>query len=82
VSGGLYAAHNKNDFSFLHIGIYPRTNDDDDEELVVKRLNDSDYRKLVQSLNVEQKDFFYHVLNSVKTDKLPMRLFLSGGARV
>ena len=62
------------------IGIYPRTNDD--EELVVKRLKDVDFRKLVQSLNVEQKEFFYHVLNSVKTDKLPLRLFLSGGAGV
>ena len=38
------------------IGIYPRTNDD--EELVVKRLKDADFRKLVQSLNVEQKEFF------------------------
>ena len=62
------------------IGIYPRTNDD--EELVVKRLKDADFRKLVQSLNAEQKEFFYHVLNSVKTDKLPLRLFLSGGAGV
>ena len=62
------------------IGIYPRTNDD--EELVVKRLNDADFRKLVQSLDVEQKEFFYHVLNSVKTDKLPLSLFLSGGAGV
>ena len=62
------------------IGIYTRTNDD--EELVVKRLKDTDFRKLVQSLNIEQKEFFYHVLNSVKTDKLPLRLFLSGGAGV
>ena len=38
------------------IGIYPRTNDD--EELVVKRLKDADFRKLVQSLNIEQKEFF------------------------
>ena len=37
------------------IGIYQRTNDD---ELVVKRLKDADFRKLVQSLNVEQKEFF------------------------
>ena len=44
------------------ISIYPRTNDD--EELVVKRLKDADFRKLVQSLNVEQKEFFYHALNS------------------
>ena len=56
------------------IGIYPRTNND--EELVVKRLKDTDFRKLVQSLNID------HVLNSVKTDKLPLRLFLSGGAGV
>jgi endonuclease/exonuclease/phosphatase (EEP) superfamily protein YafD len=62
------------------IGIYPRTNDD--EELVAKRLKDADFRKLVQSLNIEQKEFFYHVLNSVKTGKLPLRLFLSGGAGV
>ena len=62
------------------IGIYPRTNVD--EELVVRRLKDADFRKLVQSLNVEQKEIFYHVLNSVKTDKLPLRLFLSGGAGV
>ena len=62
------------------IGIYPRTNDD--EELLVKRLTDADFRKLVQSLNIEQKEFFYHVLNSVKTGKVPLRLFLSGGAGV
>jgi hypothetical protein len=63
-----------------YIGVYPRTNDD--EELVVKRLKDADFRKLVQSLNIEKREFFYHVLNSVKTDKLPLRLFLSGGAGV
>ena len=62
------------------IGIYPRTNDD--EELVAKRLKDDDFRKLVQSLNIEQKKLFYHVLNSVKTGKMPLRLFLSGGAGV
>ena len=45
------------------IGIYPKTNDD--EELLVKRLKDVDFRKHVQSLNIEQKEFFYHVLNSI-----------------
>ncbi len=62
------------------IGIYPKTNDD--EELLVKRLKDADFRKLVQSLNIEQKEFFCHVLNSVKTGKVPLRLILSGGAGV
>ena len=41
------------------IGIYPRTCSEETE--------DADFRKLVQSLNIEQKEFFYHVLNSVKT---------------
>ena len=38
------------------IGIYPRTNDD--EELVVNRLKDADFRKLVQSLNIKKYSFF------------------------
>ena len=41
-------------------GIFPRTNDD--EELVVKRMDDCSYRHLVRSLNREQMEFFYHVL--------------------
>ena len=41
------------------------------------------YRKLVPSLNREQMEFFYHiVLHSVKTDREPLRAFLSGGAGV
>ena len=36
----------------------------------MKRLKDADFRKLAQSLNVEQKELV----------KLPLRLFLSGGA--
>ena len=62
------------------IGIYPRTNDED--ELVATRLKDADFRKLVQSLNVEQNELFYHLQNSLKAGKLPLRLFLSGVACV
>ena len=61
-------------------GIFPTT--DDNEELLVRRLTDVDFRKLVQSLNIEQKEFFYHVLSSVKIGYGPLRLFLSGGAGV
>ena len=61
------------------IGIFPRGNDQ--EELVVKRMSDDDYRKLVRSLNEKQKQFFfYHVLHLIKTKDDPLRLFLSGGA--
>ena len=62
------------------MNILPRNNDD--AELIQNRLQDSYYRQLVCSLNKKQKEFFYHVLHSVKTNDDPLRLFLSGGARV
>ena len=65
---------------FDDMGILPRHNDQ--EELVQNRLHDSDYRQLVRSLNIKQKEFFYHVLHSIKTKDDPLTLFLSGGAGV
>ena len=65
---------------FDDMGILPRTNDE--EQLVQKHLNDNDCRKLVRSLNIEQKELFYHVLHAIKTDNDPLRLFLSGGVGV
>ena len=62
------------------IGIFPRC--DDQEELLVKRISNDEYRKLVRSSNEKQRQFFYHVLHSVKTSDNPLRLFLSGGAGV
>ena len=61
-------------------GIFPRC--DDQEELLVKRISNDEYRKLVRSLIEKQRQFFYHVLHSVKTSDDPLRLFLSGGAGV
>ena len=62
------------------IGIFPRCNDQ--EELLLKRISNDEYCKLVRSLNEKQRQFFYHVLHSVKTSDEPLRLFLSGGAGV
>ena len=62
------------------IGIFPRS--DDQEELLTSRMSDEDYRALVRSLNKKQRQFFYHVLHSMKTKDDPLRLFLSGGAGV
>ena len=56
------------------IGIFPRTNDD--EDLVAKRMTDDDFRKLVRSLNRKQMEFFYHILKSIKTSDEALRLFL------
>lgn len=47
----------------------------------MKRMCD-DYYALVRSLNKEKRQFFYHVLHSVKTKNDTLRLFLSGGAGV
>ena len=76
---GTNKQHNQYDL-MDDIGIFPRTNDD--EDLVVKRMTDDDFRKLVRSLNRKQMEFFYHVLNSIKTNDEALRLFLSGGAGV
>ena len=38
------------------VGIFPRCNDQ--EELVVKYISAGEYRKLVQSLNEKQRQFF------------------------
>ena len=69
---GTNKQHNQYDL-MDDIGIFPRTNDD--EDLVVKRMTDDDFRKLVRSLNVKQMEFFYHVLNSIKTSDEALRLF-------
>ena len=62
------------------IGIFPRSSDE--EQLLIKRISDDDYYALVHSLNEKQRQFFYHVLHSIKTKDDPLRLFLSGGAGV
>ena len=51
------------------------------EPLVLNKLRDDEYRYLVQMLNVEQKEFFYHVLHKIKTTDEPI-CFLSGGGGV
>jgi len=76
---GTNKQHNQYDL-MGDIGIFPRTNDD--EDLVVKHMTDNDFRKLVCSLNMKQMEFFYQVLNSIKTSDEALRLFLSGGAGI
>ena len=45
------------------IDIFPRTNDN--EELVVKQMNDNEFGKLVQSFNIKQKEFFCYISHSI-----------------
>ena len=46
------------------------------------RMSTDDFIKLVRSLNLEQMEFFLHVLKSIKLNKQPLRTFLTGGAGV
>lgn len=53
----------------------------------MNELPDDEYRHIctnifVQTLNKEQKEFFYHVLHLIKTSEEPFYCFLSGGAGV
>ena len=59
---------------------FPRSNDE--EELVIKQMSDDHYYALVCSLNEKQRQFFHHMLHSIKTRNDPLRLFLNGGAGV
>ena len=52
------------------------------EPLILNELPDDDYRQMVQTLNKEQKEFFYHILHQIKTSETPFYCFLSGGAGV
>ena len=52
------------------------------EQLILNELQDRDYRQMVQKLNKEQKEFFFHILYLIKTTDKPFQCFLSGGAGV
>ena len=52
------------------------------EQLILNELQDNEYRQMVQTLNKEQKYFFYHVIHLIKTTSDPFHCFLSGGAGV
>ena len=52
------------------------------EQLILHEEQDDVYRGMVQKLNREQKEFFYHVLHLIKTTDDPFYCFLSGGAGV
>ena len=46
------------------------------EPLILNELQDDEYRHMVQMLNKEQKEFFYHVLHLIKTSNEPFYCFL------
>ena len=42
----------------------------------MNELPDDEYRHMVQTLNKDQKEFFYHVLHLIKTSEEPFTVFL------
>ena len=51
-------------------------------EIATHEMKEQEYLNLLLSLNPEQILFFYDVLNSIKTQDMPIYRFLSGGAGV
>lgn len=64
----------------LELGIARKQLDEDISQL--GELDDNSYRDMVRNLNVQQKEFFNHVLHWHKTKTDPMYVFLTGGAGV
>ena len=52
------------------------------DQLILNEVPDQEYCHIVQTLNKEQKEFFYHILHLMKTSNDPFCCFLSGGAGV
>ena len=52
------------------------------DQLILNEVPDEEYRNMVQMLNKEQKEFFYHILHLMKTSDNPFYNILSGGAGV
>ena len=46
------------------------------EPLTLNEIADEDYREMVQMLNKEQKEFYYHILHLMKTSDKPFYSFL------
>ena len=52
------------------------------EENIRNRVGDIEYRSLVRSLNLQQREIFDHILKLAKTSKEQQFVFISGGAGV
>lgn len=68
-----------NDYDLaLDLNIGRKQIDFQDDHVSIE-MPDAEFRSMVQTLNVKQKEFFYHVLNWIKTKQNPLYCFLSGG---
>lgn len=71
-----------NDYDLaLDLNIGRKQIDFQDDHVSIE-MPDAEFHSMVQTLNVKQKEFFYHVLNCIKTEQNPLYCFLSGGAGV
>ena len=52
------------------------------DQLILNEVPDEEYRHMVQTLNKEQKEFYYHILHPMKISNDPFYCFFSGGAGV
>lgn len=64
------------------VGIPSTKTSNSNESIILNEMQDEEYRRLIQTLNKEQKEFFYHILHLIKTSDEPFYCFVSGGAGV
>ncbi|XP_070548510.1 uncharacterized protein [Ptychodera flava] len=62
------------------VGLRTTDTTNNDNNTLPGRVPDDQYHALVRSLNLKQKEIFHHVLKSIKTNKDPLRIFITGGA--
>lgn len=68
-----------NDYDLaLDLNIGRKQIDFQDDHVSIE-MPDAEFRSMVQTLNVKQEEFFYHVLNWIKTKQNPSYCFHSGG---
>lgn len=53
------------------IGIPSAAVSNNEQQLILHELQDTEYRQLVQKLNTEQKHIFYHILHHRKNKRYP-----------
>lgn len=52
------------------------------EETIKDKMSDDQFRELVQTMNIKQREIFYHILKAAKLGNSQQFIFVSGGAGV
>ena len=63
------------------IGMAPSASNNE-VEILAGRMPDEQYKQLVRTLNLKQREIFTHIFHHIKTRNNPLAVFITGGAGV